>query len=68
MEKTNLRIERAKLNITQEELSDETGICRQTIHLIEKKKVDPKLSTALKIARFFKMRVEKLFEENIENK
>jgi putative transcriptional regulator len=66
--KTNVKVERTKLDLTQEQLADKTGITRQTVHLIEKKKIDIKLSTAYKLASFFGLPVDVLFKENINNK
>ena len=57
----NLYVERAKLRITQEDLAKKIGTTRQTIHLLESGKTDPKLSLALKIAGFFKVRVTDIF-------
>ncbi|MGV4438986.1 helix-turn-helix transcriptional regulator [Ornithobacterium rhinotracheale] len=60
MENT-LKIERAKKNITQEQLAQEIGVSRQTIHAIESKKYVPSTVLALKIAAYFETQVEAIF-------
>jgi len=52
---------RANMKITQEELAERVGVSRQTIIAIEKGNYTPSVLLALKIARFFKTPVEKLF-------
>ncbi|HDP97605.1 MAG TPA: transcriptional regulator [bacterium] len=47
--------------MTQEQLANEVGVTRQTIHSIEKKKFVPSTLLALKIARIFNKRVEEIF-------
>jgi putative transcriptional regulator len=59
--KNNLRVERAILNITQEELSQKVGVSRQTINAIELNKYLPSTLLALKIGRFFNKKVEEIF-------
>ncbi len=60
--KNNLRVERAILNITQEELSRRIGVSRQTIHSIESGKYIPSVLLALKLAREFGKAVETFFQ------
>ena len=52
---------RYKRKITQEELAELIGISRQAINAIEKEKFDPSLPTAFKMAKLFKISIEKLF-------
>lgn len=52
---------REKEKITQEELAKAVGVTRQTIIAIEKGNYTPSVFLALKIARYFKTQVEKLF-------
>jgi putative transcriptional regulator len=47
--------------ISQQELANAIGVTRLTIHSIEKGKFVPSTLIALKLARFFKTKVEKLF-------
>ena len=60
--RNNIRVERAKKRISQEELANAVRVTRQSIHLIENGKTDPKLQLALKISRFFKLKIEDVFE------
>lgn len=57
----NLRVLRAKKNITQEELAEAIGVSRQTINAIELGKFNPSVLTALKLAKFFETPVEEVF-------
>lgn len=57
----NLRVLRAKRNITQEELAEAIGVSRQTINAIELGKFNPSVLTALKLAKFFETAVEEVF-------
>ena len=57
----NLRVLRAKKNITQEELAQAIGVSRQTINAIELGKFNPSVLTALKLAEFFETAVEAVF-------
>ena len=56
-----LRVERAKLNITQKDLAEEIGVARQTIHSIENGKFTPSVELALRLARFFDTTVDEIF-------
>ena len=60
--KNNLRVERARLRLTQQELAQQTGVTRQTIVAIEQGKFNPSVILALKMARVFNTSVETLFE------
>ena len=51
--KNNLKVERAILNITQEQLAMEVGVSRQAINSIELNKYVPSTVLSLKISRFF---------------
>ncbi len=57
-----IRVERAKKKITQAELAKKLNVSRQTIHAIETGKFVPSTVLALKIAKFFNVRVEDLFK------
>ncbi len=59
--KNTVRVERAKSNITQENLAEAVGVSRQTIHAIETGKFSPSVITALKIAKYFKTYVQEIF-------
>ena len=60
--KNNLRVERARVRMTQQELADKTGVTRQTIVAIEQGKFNPSTGLALKMARVFGIKIEALFE------
>jgi putative transcriptional regulator len=60
--KNKIKIYRAMHNLTQEALADELGVTRQTILAIEKGKYDPSLDLAFRIARFFGVSIEDLFQ------
>lgn len=57
----NLRVERAMLRMTQQQLAEAVGVSRQTINAIETKKYVPSAVLALKIARVFGKPVEEVF-------
>ena len=57
-----IRVERAKKKITQAELAKKINVSRQTIHAIETGKFIPSTILALKIAKFFNVRVEDIFK------
>lgn len=61
-----LKVYRAMHDMTQENLANAIQVSRQTIHAIERKKFVPSTLLALKMARYFKVSVEELFqlEEN----
>ena len=57
-----IRVYRAIKNITQEELASEISVTRKTINTIEKGKFIPSTILAIKLAQFFEIKVEELFE------
>lgn len=59
--KNRIKIERAELDITQQQLAEGVGVSRQTIVAIEKNHFQPSTVLALKISRFFKKPVEQIF-------
>jgi len=59
--KNRLKVARAEKNITQEELAAEIKVSRQTINAIETGKYVPSTLLALKMAKYFDMKVEALF-------
>ena len=56
-----LKVWRARFDITQEQLAAAVGLSRQTIHSIERGKFIPSVLSALKIARYFQTPVETIF-------
>ncbi|MBQ3845281.1 MAG: helix-turn-helix transcriptional regulator [Bacteroidales bacterium] len=59
--KNRLKIARAELNITQEELAKRIGVSRQTINAVESGKYVPSTVLALKMAQVFDKKVEEIF-------
>ena len=60
--KNTIKVERAKRNMTQQDLAEKIGVSRQTINSIESQKYIPSTVLALKIAKVFSIKVEELFE------
>ena len=60
--KNKLRVLRAELDWTQEDLAKALGISRQAIIAIEKGKYDPSLPLAFRISRVFKRSIEDIFD------
>ena len=60
--KNRIKIERAILDITQEDLANRIGVSRQTINSIEKKRYVPSTVLALKLSEVFKKPVNEIFE------
>jgi putative transcriptional regulator len=56
-----IKIERQKAGITQQKLGEEVGASRQLISLIEKGKAVPNTNLAVRIAKFFKKKLEEIF-------
>lgn len=64
--KNRIRVERAELRMTQQQLADAVSVSRQTINAIEAGRFVPSTVLALKIARQFDKPLEAVFqlEEN----
>jgi putative transcriptional regulator len=59
--KNTLKVERAILNLTQEELADRIGVSRQTINSIEANRYVPSTVLALKLSALFNKPVNSFF-------
>lgn len=57
-----IRVERCKLEVTQADLAKAVGVSRQTIYSIERGRFTPSILVALKIANFFSLKVEDIFQ------
>ncbi|MGQ3330939.1 helix-turn-helix transcriptional regulator [Halorubrum sp. FL23] len=57
-----LKVYRAKHDITQEDVAKEIGVTRQTIGAIEVNRYNPSLELAFKLAVFFDCSIEDIFE------
>jgi putative transcriptional regulator len=66
--KNKLKIERAILNITQDELAKQIGVSRQTINSIEKNRYVPSTVLALKLSNLFNKPVNDFFELDDDEK
>lgn len=60
--KNRIRVARAEVRLTQQQLADAVAVSRQTINAIESGKFVPSTVLALKIARTFARSVEEVFE------
>jgi putative transcriptional regulator len=60
--KNNIKVERAKKDMTQEQLANKLSVSRQTINAIEKGKYSPSTRLALKIAYIFNVKVDDIFQ------
>jgi len=59
--RNSLKIERAKFNLTQEQLAKKIGVSRQTINSIEKNRYVPSTILALKLSEVFNKPVNEIF-------
>lgn len=59
--KNRLKVARAELDITQDELAKHIGVSRQTINAVESGKYVPSTVLALKMAQVFDKKVEEIF-------
>ena len=57
----SIKNHREQKNLTQEDLASAVSVSRQTIIAIEKGNYEPSLGLALKLAKFFRVRIEDLF-------
>ncbi|MCP4988197.1 MAG: helix-turn-helix transcriptional regulator [Colwellia sp.] len=53
---------RSKQKISQQDLADAIGVSRKTISTVETGRFTPSVVIALKMARYFEVPVEKIFE------
>ncbi|MDE6148083.1 MAG: helix-turn-helix transcriptional regulator [Bacteroidales bacterium] len=59
--RNTVKVERAILNITQQDLAEAVGVSRQTINFIETGRYMPSTIVALKIARYFGKHADEIF-------
>lgn len=57
-----IRVARAEVRMTQQQLADAAGVSRQTINAIESGKFVPSTVLALKMAKIFGKSVEEIFQ------
>ena len=60
--KNSIRVQRAVMNITQQELAQAVGVSRQTINSVESGRYIPSTTLALKIARYFGKATDEIFQ------
>jgi len=58
---TTVKVERARLNMTQQELAERVQVSRQTINSIETGRYVPSAVLAIKISEVFNTTVNELF-------
>jgi len=56
-----IKVLRAVKGLTQEQLADDLGVTRQTIHAVESGKYNPSIDLAFKLARYFDTSIEAIF-------
>ena len=60
--RNTIKVERARLDMTQAELAEKVDVTRQTINAIESAKYVPSAVLAFKIARVFDKKPDEVFE------
>ena len=60
--KNTIKVERAILNLTQDDLAKKIGVSRQTINSIEANRYVPSTVLALKLSKVFNKAVNEFFE------
>jgi putative transcriptional regulator len=60
--RNTIRVQRARLNLTQEQLADRVKVSRKTINTIENGVFVPSTVLALQLARTLGVKVEELFQ------
>ena len=60
--KNTIKVERAKLNMTQQDLANKVRVSRQTINSIETERYVPSTVLAIKISEVFKTTVNDIFQ------
>ena len=60
--KNSIRVQRAVMDITQQELAQAVGVSRQTINSVESGRYIPSTTLALKIARYFGKATDEIFQ------
>ena len=59
--KNSIKVERARLDMTQQDLADALEVSRQTVNAIEKGKFNPSTILVLKISSIFQKGVNEIF-------
>ena len=61
--KNRLEALRKERGVRQEDLAQALGVSRQTVISLEKGKYNPSLALAFKLARYFALRIEDIFDD-----
>ena len=64
--KNKLEELRKQKGIRQEDLAQALGVSRQTVISLEKGKYNPSLALAFKLARYFALSIEDIFDDSDE--
>ena len=64
--KNRLEELRKQRGVRQEDLAQALGVSRQTVISLEKGKYNPSLSLAFRLARYFGMPIEMIFDDSDE--
>ena len=64
--KNRLEALRKERGIRQEDLAQALGVSRQTVISLEKGKYNPSLALAFKLAWYFALRIEDIFDDSDE--
>ena len=57
-----MKVLRAVKGVTQEQLAEDLGVTRQTIHAVESGKYNPSIDLAFKLAHYFDTTIEEIFQ------
>lgn len=64
--KNKLEALRKEKGVRQEDLAQALGVSRQTVISLEKGKYNPSLALAFKLARYFALPIEEIFDDSDE--
>ncbi|MBR2942256.1 MAG: helix-turn-helix transcriptional regulator [Clostridia bacterium] len=64
--KNRLEELRKERGVRQEDLAQALGVSRQTVISLEKGKYNPSLALAFKLARYFALPIEEIFDDSDE--
>jgi putative transcriptional regulator len=56
-----VKMHRARLDMTQQQLAEASGVSRQTIHAIERGKAEPSVALALRMSQVLGVPISELF-------
>lgn len=62
MLQNRIKVLRAERDLTQAQLAEMIGVIRQTIIAMEQNKYQPSVVLALKLAQYFRVSVEEIFQ------